>query len=219
MVEGRPAAIAGVVADVRQAGGRDHPFPEIYLSYRQSTSVGEQASLVIRTLGDPAAFVPELRAIVRGVDPDLPLADVATMDDRLSASVGRPRFYTRLLGAFSGLALCLAATGIYGVLSVDTSRRRRELGIRRALGATDREIVLLVLRRGLRLTAIGLALGLAAALAVSRSLESLLFGVGPTHAPTLAVAFALLGSIALLACYLPARRANRVEPAEALRCE
>jgi predicted permease len=219
IVGDRATAIVGVVGDVRQAGARDALFPEIYLPHLQIAIVPEQVSLVIRTEGDPWVLLPALREIVGGVDPGLPLADAATMKDRVTASVGQPRFYSRTLGLFAGVALCLAASGVYGVLAFEISRRRRELGIRRALGASHREIVLLMLRRGSRLVAIGLAAGIASSLALSRTFASLLFGIAPTHLPTFLAVVVIVGSVALLACYLPARRAARGEPAEVLRSE
>jgi ABC-type antimicrobial peptide transport system permease subunit len=175
-------------------------------------------SLVVRTAGDPLALAPELRVLVRELEPSA-VVEVATLASRVSASLAQPRFAAAALAAFALLAVVLAATGLYGVLSYNVSQRRREIGVRSALGAGRGALVGLVLRQGLGVTAAGLALGLAGAAALSRLLESLLFGVEPLDAVAFAAAPLLLLAVAILACLVPARRAAAVDPTEALRCE
>ena len=213
--------IVGVVADVRHAGLDAEPAAEFYGSYRGQFGrfAARGVNLAVRTVGDPLAFVPELRRAVLDLDPALPLDDVMTMDARLSGSVARPRFYALLLGLFATLALVLAAVGVYGILAYTVSQRRREIGIRMAVGARQASILALVLRQGATLTALGLVFGVLAALATTRLLRGLLFGVTPNDMTTFVVAPLVLGAIGLLACYLPARRAARVDPVLALRGE
>lgn len=216
-----PFEIVGVVGDTRHAGFDSVPIPEVYSSYRQP-GAGRMAfrmSLVIRTTGDPLELVPFLRSVVLEADPSLPLDNVATMESRVSASVAQPRFYAMILGLFAVLALALAAIGIYGILSYTVSQRYREIGVRRALGARPSHIMGLVLRQGMVLTGLGLVAGLAGAVALTRLVTSLLFGVEPLDAWTFISVPVVLGLVALLACFLPARRATRVDPITALRYE
>jgi len=209
--------VIGVVDDVKYAGLGDPTGPAFYLPLRQSPFRNQ--NLVIRTNGDPSAIVSGLREALIGIDSDLPLANIRTMDERLWAAVGQPRFRTWLMGLFGGIGLMLAAIGIHGVLSYSVAQRTREIGIRAALGATRRELQTMVLGESLRLTAIGTALGLALALSARRLLAAVLFGVSPTDVAMLAAATGVLVSVALISALLPARRAASVDPIAALRAE
>jgi predicted permease len=215
-----PSEVVGVVGDVKHAGLDTAPQPEVYVSYRQSRQLrAAGAYLVVRSEADPMALVPALRTAVQSIDPDIPLESVMTMDARLAASVSQPRFYAALLVGFAGLALTLAVVGVYGVLSFSVLQRRREIGVRMAVGASATDVLGLVLRQGGRLVLAGLALGLAAAAIGSRALHALLFGVEPRDPAVFAAVAAILGAVGLLACYLPARRAARTSVLEALRQE
>ncbi|TFG37752.1 MAG: FtsX-like permease family protein [Candidatus Aminicenantes bacterium] len=165
------------------------------------------------------AAVPLLREAVAEADPNLPLAGVQTMQSRVSASVAQPRFYALLLALFALLALALSGIGIYGILAYTVTQRSREIGVRRALGAERNDILGMVLKQGLLLTVIGVAIGWVGAYAATRLLKSLLFGVEPRDPLTFAIIPLILGLVALVACYLPARRATRVDPMIALRYE
>jgi len=163
--------------------------------------------------------VPFLRRAVMEVDHDVPIDNVMTMEARLSASVAAPRFYALLLGVFALTALLLAAIGIYGVLSYNVSQRHREIGVRMALGAAGRDILALVLGQGLTLAVVGVVIGVAGAFAATRFLRTLLFGITATDPVTYVGITVLLTGVALLACWIPARRAIRVDPMTALRYE
>ena len=218
---GEPTEIVGVVGDVHHRGLDSQPSPELYFSYRQSL-LGRpppRVSIVARTTGDPLALVPFLRQDVIDLNPTLPIDNVMTMGARLSSSVAQPRFYALVLGVFAAGALALAMLGIYGVLAYTVSRRSREIGLRMALGADRRGIRNMVVRQGALLVGVGVALGLVGAFGTTRALESLLFGITTLDLPTLIAVPVLLVMAALAACYLPARRATRVEPMDALRYE
>ena len=218
-----PIQIVGVVGDVRYTGLDAAPQPEIYLLLDQLPPDGPGAigrtSIVVRSAGDPLAVVPFLRSAVLDVDPDLPLDDVQTMAARLSSSVAGPRFYALLFGLFALIALGLAVVGIYGVLSYSVAQRSREIGVRMALGAEARDVLRLVVGQGLGLTLAGIVVGLAGAVAATRFLRTLLFGVSANDPATYLAAMALLTVVALGACWIPARRAVRVDPMTALRYE
>ena len=218
---GEPTEIVGVVGDVHHRGLDSRPQPELYFSYRQSL-LGRgvpRVSIVVRTTGDPRALGPFLRQDILDLNPYLPIDNVMTMEARLASSVAQPRFYALVLGVFAASALALAMVGIYGVLAYTVSQRSREIGVRMALGADSGRIRNLVVRQGALLVGMGVALGLAGALVTTRALQSLLFGVTPLDVPTLIAVPVLLITVAIAACYLPARRASRVAPMDALRCE
>jgi putative ABC transport system permease protein len=210
-----PYEIIGIVGDVRHRG-LDMELRQTI--YRPTLGMG-WANLVIRAATEPANLAVAVRKEVAAIDPTQPVANVKTMEQRVSESVSQPRFRTWLLGAFSVVALILAVVGTYGVTSYSVAQCTRELGIRMALGAPRRTVLALVLGRGMRLAGIGMVTGLAVALALTRVLRSLLFEVSPTDPLTFVMILLLLGMVALVACWLPARRAARIDPMVALRCE
>jgi predicted permease len=212
------AAIVGIVADVLQGQLDAKPEPQLYLPAQRTQTI-QQMTLAVKTSGDPTAFVPTLRALVGSTEPAAAVDSAGTLAARVSESVGQPRFAAAALGAFAALALALAATGLYGVLSYTVSQRRREMGVRAALGARRGQIVGLILRQGLAVTSLGLALGIAAALAATRLVEGMLFGVSRLDVASFAIGPALLLLVAVAACLVPARRAASIDPAEALRAE
>ena len=218
-----PFEIVGLVDDVRHAGLDADAQPEVYLDYRQARVAMPRGLggmlFALRTSDDPSSMVPYARTLVRRLDPELTIDNVASMEQRLSDSVARPRFYAVMLGIFAAVAMTLAAVGIYGIMAYSVSQRTREIGIRMALGAERREVLGLILRQGLALTAVGMIAGLAAAFAVTRYLQNMLFGLSASDPSTLAGVSVLLGAIAILACYVPARRATRIDPIVALRYE
>jgi predicted permease len=209
--------IVGVVGDVHHAGLNQAPYPQVYAPLAQSPR--RWIVVVLRTDGDPAALAPAARAAVASLDPDLALSQVRTMEQRIADSTARPRINTVVLGSFAIAALLLAAIGIYGVISYGVIQRTRELGIRMALGAGSRSVLTLVLREAMTPVAAGIAVGLVAAWAATRVLRSLLFQTGTTDVATFLGVTLFLTGAALTACYLPARRAARSDPAVALRVE
>ena len=209
--------VIGVIADVRQSGLDVPAKPEMYLSALQVPAPANY--LLIRTRYDPARLATPVRQIMRAVAPDIAVADVETMDEILDREVSQRKMQMTLLTLFAGVALLLASLGIYGVLAYLVSRRTQEIGIRMALGASPAEVLRSVLGEGLALSGAGIAIGLAAALALSRVLAKLLFGVTATDPATFAAVAALLLAVAAMASWLPARRAMRVDPVLALREE
>jgi putative ABC transport system permease protein len=209
--------IVGTVADIRQTNLSDRPAPGIYIPYTQESMPWQ--TLVVRTKNDPIALAGSIRHEVAALDPEQPVAGVATMDELMEASTAQPRFRTFLLGSFAGVALLLSAIGIYGVMAYTVSRRTREVGVRMALGARPVDILKLVFGESMTLTLLGVGVGLAGAYAVTRVLSSLLFGVTTTDPFTFTGATLLLCGVAFLASYIPARRATRVDPLVALRYE
>ena len=209
--------IVGVVGDVRYDNLTAEAEPTVYYPHPGLTY--EFMTLVIRTAGDPAGMAPSVRREIAAIDPDQPVSDVRTMTQVMADTVGRARFNTLLLGIFAGLATLLAAVGIFGVMNYSVQLRTREIGLRMALGAQPRRVLMLILRQGLLLTLIGLGVGLAGALALSRVMSGLLYGVGANDPATFAAIVVVLGVVSLVACYIPARRATRVDPLIALKYE
>jgi putative ABC transport system permease protein len=173
--------------------------------------------VLVRSLGDPASLVPAIRQAVRRADPSLALYEVQTMQERLGDSSAGRRFDTMLLSGFALVALFLAAMGIYAVVAHSVTQRTREVGIRVALGATAQDVVSLVVREGMALPTVGLVVGIGSSLALARVLRSALYGVSATSAPVYVGVILLLGTFAALACYVPARRAAKVDPVVALK--
>lgn len=217
----RPVDVVGVVADFEVPGGGGSSPPEIFLAASQLDYFGwpDEMFVSVSTAGDPRAALPFLRRALAEVDPRAVLKDVRTLRERRSDAVAEPRFYAAGAGLIAAFALVLAACSLYGVLSYSVWQRRREFGVRLALGAQRGDVFRLVLRQGAVLVAAGVALGLAAAAAAARLIESLLFGVTPMDLPTVAVAAAVLATVAAAAGYVPARRAVSVAPMDVLRCE
>ncbi len=210
--------IVGVVADAHYGGVNDAPLPLVYASVLQHDS-SMSPSFTVRTDGDPLLVASSIRGVLKQIDKNIPMARVMTMEDTVSNSIAQPRLETILLGLFGALALILASVGIYGVLAYSVSQRTSEIGIRMALGASRSSVLNMVLSQGLRLAGIGMAIGFILALALTRLMTSILFSVSPTDPATFAAVFLVLALIAMLACYLPARRATRVDPMVALRYE
>jgi putative ABC transport system permease protein len=213
----RPWEIVGVVGGVHDTGFDQQPRPTIYFPYLQT---GDQTmSLVVRTDSEPAAIVPVIKNAILSVDKDQPIFNVKTMDEIISGVVSAQRLAFILLGIFAFLALTLAAVGIYGVTSYSVSQRTHEIGIRMALGARESDVFRLVVGHGLTLGLVGVGLGVAGALVLTRFLASLLYGIRPTDPLTYLVVSLVLTAVAALASYIPARRATKVDPMEALRYE
>jgi predicted permease len=209
--------IVGVARDVRQRTLWDDPPPYIYLPVLQRYF--PELMLHVRTAGDPMSLAPAVRAAITSLDPDLPVFDVAPLSNQVAAALAAQRTAAALLGVSGVLAVVLAALGVYGVTSYSVARRRQEIGIRMALGAERRAIFRLVLREGMVLAGAGAALGLCSALLASRLVEAYLHGVGARDTATFAAVPVLLGAVALAACWIPCRRATRIDPMAALRQE
>ena len=214
------ATIVGVVSDIRNFGPVEDPRPEVYWPYRRGGGAGASFPILVRVeRGDPLALAPSVREAIRSVDAGAAIADLQPMSEVIAGSVGRPRFYAILFGAFAGVALVLAVSGIYGVMSYAVAQRTRELGIRTALGSSASRTIRLVSGQGAVLVAVGVVLGLAGGIAVMRLVQSLLYGVSPLDPGTWAVATLALAAAGIAAALLPARRATRVDPLIALRAE
>jgi len=220
--------IVGVVGDIRQFGLDRPPGSQYFVDMRQVPAdpafhmpplfpVG--AYYTVRVAGKPGALLNNIRGVVRQLDPDAPVDRIATMEQIVANSITRPRMYAVLVSIFSGLAVTLAAIGLYGVMAFSVTQRTREIGIRMALGAQRREVLELVLRQCGALIVIGLGAGLAAAVFATRYLEGLLFGLTPLDPKTFASVAFIFATVALIASYLPARRAMVVDPALTLRSE
>jgi predicted permease len=221
LFHGRPVwrTVIGVVGNVRHGGLDDTAQPEIYVPFSQMANLQLPSTLVLRTATDPTALSGLVRQAVRAVDPNLPVDRIQTMQQVVSASVGEPRFRTTLVGAFALMALIIASIGIYGVVSYGVSQRTREFGVRIAMGATANDVLSMVLRRALFLIGSGLALGLLGSAALTRSISGLLYDVKPLDGATFVGVPLLLCIVALLASYVPARRATDVDPIIALKHE
>ena len=223
-VDDDPWEVIGVVADIRYDGlGARESEAEAFISQYQARTAGmfglSLPMVAVRTTGDPLAVIPFLEQAVAAAHPGASIDSVMTMDARLSAAIEQPRFYAVFVGCFAALALFLAAFGIYGLLSYTVSQRRREIGVRMALGAQRNDILALVVRQGSALVAAGAVLGLAAAAASARILESFLYGIATDDPLTFAAAPLVLVAVALAACWLPGLRATRINPMDALRVE
>ena len=215
---GKPMRIVGVVADIRQRGPAANSSPEIYMPYQQHPRTSTQLTVVVRTAQDPSALSETLRRAAHEISPDVPVK-FTTLEARISGNVAAPRFRAVLIGIFAALALCLAMAGVYGVMAYTVGRRSGEIGVRMALGASTGDVLRLILRQGLALSAIGLAIGVAGALAATRALSNMLFSVKPSDPLTYAGVIIMLAAAGLAASYFPARRATRIDPLAALREE
>ena len=209
--------VVGVVGDVKDYPDSATAVPAFYFSLAQSPT--RQVTLAVRTTAEPSGMIAAVRDELQHLDKNVPLADVKTLETITAGAVAGRRFTFWLVGCFAATALALAAIGIYGVLSYLVAQRTREIGVRMALGAQTRDVVRLTLKQGMRPTLVGVALGLAGAFTLTRLMSSLLFGVSATDPETFVVSALFLLLIALLPCWLPARRAARVDPMEALRYE
>lgn len=211
--------IVGVVADVKNAGLDKPAGTELFFPYRQEGFQPRQAYIVVRSTRDPTSLISPVRGALRGVDPTLPVAQVQTMDEVMDGVRSRPRFLTTLLGLFSGTALVLAAVGLYGVISYSVTRRTTEFGIRMAMGAKRGDVLGMVVGQGLRLALAGVAVGALGALALTRLISGLLYGVSAFDPITFAAMAVLLVAVTAAACIVPGFRATRVDPLVALRYE
>jgi predicted permease len=209
--------IVGVLRDAKYASVREPPPPTMYVPQLQNRP--GQGIFQVRTAGDPASMVGAIRDAVRQVDPDVPLMDVATQVEQVEKRLAQERVFAQAYAMFGALAMLIASIGIFGLMSYNVSRRTNEIGVRMALGAQTREVLRLVLVESMILVVVGVAIGLATALAAGRLVASMLFGLAPTDAATIAVAMAVMLGVAAVAGYVPARRAARVDPLVALRYE
>jgi predicted permease len=214
--------IVGLARDTKYTSQRDDTQPTTYISWKQSLSYMGSAIFEVRTASDPGSYMGAVRQAVHDVESNLPLNDVKTQIEQADETLAMERLFAKLLSLFGLVAQQLAAIGLYGVMAYSVAQRTHEIGIRMALGASHRNVLKLVLKQGLILTLIGVALGLAAAYVLTKYLESLtsmLFGVQPRDPVTFAVIAALLTVVAIVACFIPAHRATKVNPLEALRYE
>jgi putative ABC transport system permease protein len=209
--------IVGIISDVKFFGLNVDARPSMYLPHAQAPAGG--MSLVVRTQGDPLALAAAIRNEVSALDRDLAVSNVMTMDELVGGSLAAPRFTLLLLGTFAALAMLLSAIGVYGVVSYAVTQRSHEIGVRMALGAQVSDVLKLIVGRGMSLVLGGLGLGLIAAFALSRVMQSLLFGVSTTDVTIFALTSVLLAVVAFGASFVPARRAAKVDPIESLRCE
>lgn len=212
--------VVGVVADIKHISMREEPAPEMFVPFTQHPWPSMLvAHLALRTRTDPATMAQSVREAIRSVDPELPLAKVATLSALVDDSMAQPRFSMLLVASFGALAILLASIGLYGVISYSVAQRTREIGIRMALGAGRHEVFRMILGQGTKLAGLGIAIGVVAAFGAARMMTSFLYGVEADDPFTFAGVPLFLLAIALLACYIPARRAMRVDPMTALRDE
>jgi putative ABC transport system permease protein len=211
--------VVGVVADTKRFGLDADAKPEVYRHCFQRSAILSHMKLAVRTSGDPLDLVPAVREAALAVDPDQPIYNMMTMEQRLSDSIAPQRFQALLFGVFAVAALVIAAVGVYGALSYVVSQRTHEIGVHMALGARPFDVLKMILKQGMVVTSAGLAIGIAASLALTRVMKGLLFGVRATDPATFATIALLLAGVALGACYLPARKATKVDPMIALRQE
>ena len=218
--------VVGVVKNAQEHDWAAPLMSEMYLPYLQTPEYLADAhahfsylTLVVRTTGDPAALAPAIRSEIHALDENVTVSQVQTMEQVVADATAEPLFYLLLLGTFAAVALTLAAVGIYGVMSYSVSRRTHEIGVRMALGAKRNDVLKLVTGQGMILALTGTAVGSAGALPLARLMSSLLYGVRPTDPLTFAVVTAVLTGVALLASYIPARRAMKIDPMVALRYE
>jgi putative ABC transport system permease protein len=213
--------IVGVVEDTKNSGMEKPASPELYLPAHQIAQYGLNPNMrfVVRTAGDPSSYTDRVRAAVRDIDPSLPVYGLTPMSDVIAKAVVQPRFLSLLLAIFSTIALFLAAVGIYGVMAYAVAQRTQEIGVRMALGARQGHVLQLVLGQGFLLLLVGIMLGVGGAFALTRWMRTLLFEITPTDPLTYTVVVGILTIVALLACFIPARRATKVDPLVALRYE
>lgn len=213
--------VIGVVADVEHDSLREEPAPEMYVPYTQNEikiwPAMQTLQIAARTNAEPASILGSLRDAVHSVNPDLPIAKIATLTDLVNSSMTKTRFSMLMLISFGALSLLLSLIGLYGVISYSVQQRIRQIGIRMALGARQRDVLGMVLGEGARLAGFGIAIGILGALGATRIMDSFLYGVRATDPITFVMAAVGLFAAALLACYLPARRAAQIDPLVALR--
>jgi len=214
--------IVGIAGNIKHRGLDARDRPELYVPYRQplfDSWTVRPMYLAVHTAGDPLAAAAAIRHEVNRLDPDQPISDVRTMDERIARSLGGRRFNMVLLGLFAALALTLAGVGIYGIVAYSVTERTHEIGVRLALGAQRRDVVAMIVRHGMLMTLTGTCVGLAASFGLGRVMSGLLYGVSAADPVTLVAIPVVLLAVALTACWIPARRATRVDPMIALRAE
>lgn len=223
----KTGTIIGVVGNTHAKSQAKSIAPQVYISYLQLTDkdpmtpfiLGFFSQIAVRTNGDPTAIMPSIRKVLRESDPDLTVNDMQTMTEKVESSMGKQTLAARLLWIFAGTALLISIAGIYGSLAYHVSQRTRDIGLRMAFGASRAEVIAMILRQSAIVVCVGISIGIIAALAAGRALSSFLFGVGSHDVLTITVVSLLLTGFALLASYIPARRASLIDPIKALRYE